>query len=355
VTHPGSERRILWALNHRTLMPDEVGILRDLGFAVFTPRVLPLGTEGRSTAVETAAHRMDLRLPPETLAVLESHPFYVRRWTPTLADIINQHFETVVTAFYRAPFTSAVKHFRGRVVARAFGREEANTYKSLTEAWSEPGLEEAIASLGERYVFGQAYSMLAEVEAPPYASRAVTLPLPPPGWVLPAAGRWTGSDGGLLFLAPLITGAAYHRANYDTIKRNFGDLPHTIFGHQIGPVDDPAVRSSPDDSALLALYAGSAAFVYPSTEARHVHYSPIEAMVVGTPVLYRRGALLDRLAGEALPGACQGLEEMHAKAAALAAGDTPLSSAIRQAQQAIIATFSREAAAKAWQGLLNGK
>ena len=76
-------------------------------------------------------------------------------------------------------------------------------------------------------------------------------------------------------------------------------------------------------------------------------------MIVGTPVLYQSGALLDRLAGEPLPGACRGLEEMRSKAAALAAGDAALSTAIRAAQQAIVATFSREAATEAWRSLLS--
>ena len=72
------------------------------------------------------------------------------------------------------------------------------------------GLEEAIASLGERYVFGQAYPMLAEVEEPPNVIRAVTLPLPAPGWVMPAAGRWTGSElGGSYSWQPSLRGAAY--------------------------------------------------------------------------------------------------------------------------------------------------
>ena len=43
-------RRLIWMLNHRTLMPDEVGLLRGLGWAVYTPRILPKG--GRSTVVE---------------------------------------------------------------------------------------------------------------------------------------------------------------------------------------------------------------------------------------------------------------------------------------------------------------
>jgi hypothetical protein len=345
-------RRILWVLNHRRLMPDELGILRSLGFAVFTPRVLPSGTDWRSTAVEENPDREALRLPPETLALLERYRFYERPWTPTLASILNEHFEAVVTALYPAPFISAVRHFRGRVIARAFGREGDANYASWIAAWQQPGLEDAIAALGSRYVFGQAYPVLAEVERPPHARRAVTLPLPAPGWVAPAAGSWTGEGRDLLFLCPLIGASDYYEAVYRRIKQVAGDIPHRIFGHQTAPVHDPAVLPPTDDAALLSLYASTAAFVYPAVEPRHLHYSPLEAMMVGAPVLYLRGALLDRMAGEALPGACAGLDEMRAKAAALARGDTALSAAIRAGQPSLLARFAPDAARAAWRRLL---
>lgn len=69
-----SPRRILWALNRRTLMPHEVRILRDLGFVVFMPRVLPRGTDDRSTAVETTSHGVGLQIPPKTLCCTGIEP-----------------------------------------------------------------------------------------------------------------------------------------------------------------------------------------------------------------------------------------------------------------------------------------
>lgn len=335
-------------------MPDEVGILRELGFSVFTPRVLPKGLEGRSTAVEPHSDRAALDLPPETLAVLERHPFYERRWTPTLANILNEHFETVVTAFYPACFTSAIRQFGGRVVARAFGREGDATYGQLIAAWGDRALNAEVAALGERYVFGQGYPFLAEVEAARHAERAVTLPIPSPGWIAPSRGRWSGGSKTLLFLCPLVGVSPYYDGIYRTIKRVFGDLSHQIFGHQPATVPDPNVIVAPGDAALLDLYAGTPCFVYPSAEARHLHYTPIEAMIVGAPVLYLRGALLDRMVGEPLPGACAGLDEMRVKAVALLNGDTALSDAVRATQAIILARVSRDVARDAWGRLLGG-
>jgi hypothetical protein len=339
-------------LNHRRLMPEELDILRSFGFVVFTPRMLPSGTEWRSAVLEANPDRQAMQLPSETLALLEGYHFYERPWTPTLSSILNEHFEMVVTAFYPAPFISAVRLFQGRVVARAFGREGGANYASLAATWQQPGLEDDIAVLGKRFVFGQAYPVLTEVEGPLLAERSVTLPIPLPSWVASAAGGWTGAGRELLFLCPLITASAYYGRVYRQIKQVAGDLPHRIFGHQTTAVNDPAVAPPTDDPTLLSLYARAAAFVYPSPEPRHLHYSPLEAMAVGVPVLYLQGALLDRLAGQVLPGACSGLDEMRAKAAALAHGDSNLSAAVRAAQSVLLERFAPDVVRAAWQRLL---
>jgi hypothetical protein len=350
----GSVSRILWALNHRTLMPDEVGLLRSLGHAVFTPRVLPRGVEGRSTSIEKTPDRAVLDLPPETLVVLETFPFYERRWTPTLVSILNEHFETVVTAFYPECFVSAVRHFRGRVIARCFGREGMATYREWTDSWGVPDFDEEIEALGERYVFGQGYPFLAEVEPPMHARRAVTLPLPAPGWAARRAGAWTGAGGFILLNIPTIAISSYYRAVYNRAKEVFDELPHRIFGHQPVPVDDPAVVASPPDDALLGLHADCAVFAYLSEEPRHLHYPPLEALTVGAPVLYLRGSLLDRLA-PGLPGGCTDLAEMRTKAAALVSGDAALSARIRAVAPTLLKPFAPDAARSAWSDLLRDR
>ncbi len=354
-------RRIFWALNHRTLMPDELSVLRELGCQVFTPRKLPLGEEGRSTRLEegAAAAGNNSWIPAKALALLEEHPFYERAWTPTISEIINRYFDVVVTAFYPTCFSSAVRNFDGLVVARAFGREAPNTYSDfikksdLIKGWEMQDMERCLSRMGERYVFGQAYPYLAEVELPLYQKRVVTLPLPAPGWVNAHAGSWHGAHQRLLFNCPIINSSPYYGAIYADIKTHFGDLPHAIFGHQLKAVDDPAVMASPADGEVLDLFSGATAFVYTSPEARHLHYSPIEAAIIGAPVLYMRGALLDRLAGQTLPGACTDLDEMRRKAQILLGGDVTLRNEIRASQAALLSSFSRASALTAWSDLLN--
>ena len=47
-------KRILWLLNHKTLMPYEAQLLLNLGFEVFVPKVIPKAVSFRSGAVDFA-------------------------------------------------------------------------------------------------------------------------------------------------------------------------------------------------------------------------------------------------------------------------------------------------------------
>jgi hypothetical protein len=343
-------RRLLWIVNHRTLMQAEVPILRELGHEVFVPKIIPGNDpEYRSGAV-TLEYDASLSVPPTALRVLNSHDFYRRGWSPTLTGILDRYFDVLVTSVsaYITPLSEATRKFRGTVVARVFGREHPRRYSELLAAGPTPLIEE-IGAMGRRFVFGQGYPNLAEIEAQQLRERAETITVPLPAHAFEHQGQWTGRDGHAIFLCPQIRGAGYYREVYDGIKRDFGDFPHRIFGRQVEVVDDPAVLPYLSDDALLDLYRGAPVFVYPSTEPRHVHYSPLEAMVVGTPVLYRRGALLDVLTHRAdLPGACADTEEMRAKGRALLGGDRRLAEAVRSAQGRVLEHFTPRLAREQW-------
>ena len=116
--------------------------------------------------------------------------------------------------------------------------------------------------------------------------------------------------------------------------------------------DDPALLPYLSDAQLTQAYISTPVFVYPSTEPRHVHYSPIEAMVIGAPVLYRRGALIDILAGRPLPGACADTAEMRANASRLIRGDDSFAREIKESQVVVVKKFSLETAARQWANTL---
>jgi glycosyltransferase involved in cell wall biosynthesis len=269
---------------------------------------------------------------------------------------MNESFQVIVTSFsgYISPLAEAARKFSGIVVARVFGREHPVRYSDIPACTNRPGLLSDLAALGDRFVFGQGYDNLAEIEEEPMRSRGHTLTVPLPAYVFGRHGGWTGGGSHILLLCPAATDGGYYQAVYSRDKKDFGDLPHLIFGRQIGPVSDPAVLPYQTDDALLDLYAAAPVFVYPSVEPRHVHYSPLEAMVVGTPVLYRRGALIDTLAGAGYqPGRCEDVTEMRGKAKRLLHGDRVLADAIRAAQPPILDSFAADLASEQWRRMFS--
>jgi hypothetical protein len=347
-------RRLLWVVNHKTLLQAEVPILRSLGWEVFVPKILPEHDPGFRSAATSDEFDAALRLPPATLAVLNRHNFIQQGWSPTVAEIVNTNFDAVVTHFsyYVISLSEAARKFHGTVIARAFGREHPRRFSEFATASGRPKLLDELAALGDRFVFGQGYANIAEVEDPPLPQRAHTITVPLPGWIYGHRDTWEGGGGNAVFLCPSIGIGGYYGDVYEAIKRDFGDLPHVIFGRQPVPVQDPAVRPYLTDDGLIALFRSAPVFVYPSTEPRHIHYSPLEAILVGTPVLYRRGTLTDVIAGSPLPGACADAAEMRDKARRLIAGDRALAEAVRATQGRILDPFASDLARNQWSAVL---
>lgn len=352
-----AKRRLLYIVNHKTLIAAEIPILRSLGWEVFVPKVLPEHDPGFRSGAITYEHDAALELHPATLRVLNRHNFIESDWPPTIEDIVNSHFEIIVSifSFYTEPLFEAAAKFRGLLIARVFGREHPRRYSEFTTESARPGVLPKLAAMGERFVFGQGYANISDIEDPPLPQRAHTIGVPLPEWLFAYRDTWVGSAGRAVFLCPNANIPGYYMELYKCIKHDFGDIPHVIFGRQPKPVPDPAVLTYLSDAELIALFQSAPVFVYPSTEPRHIHYSPLEAIIVGTPVLYRQATLMDLLAGARLPGACADVEEMRQKARRLLSGDKLFAEAIRESQQCILESFASDVVRRQWAEVLPQK
>ncbi|MGD9713065.1 MAG: glycosyltransferase [Thermomicrobiales bacterium] len=341
--------RLLWIVNHKTLMDAEVPIFERLGFSVFIPKLVPDDPGYRSARIEFR-YDHDLQLPAAALSVLNRHEFYTASWSPTLTLIINRYFDGLITSVsgFSVPVYEAIRKFQGLIVARVFGREDPARY---TTFFDDAQLD-AVNDMRSRFVFGQGFGNLAQIEDGRLAARAKTLPLAVPPLVWDRAGTWKGTQATVLLLCPNIRDSPYYARVYEGIKAEFGRFPHVIMGRQNIRPADPAVLPYMTDGELLDLYSRVAAFAYPSLEPRHVHYSPVEAMIVGCPVLYMKGGMLDFLAGNPLPGMCRTMDEMQDKIARLLESDVELRDAIIASQQSIVDTFSTDVSQSRWEEVL---
>ena len=89
---PTKAKRLLWIVNHKTLLPAEVPIFRDLGYEVFIPKIIPTHASYRSGTV-TYDYNSSLSIPRRDLEILNSHAFYgeldlYRPWSPTVRSLL---------------------------------------------------------------------------------------------------------------------------------------------------------------------------------------------------------------------------------------------------------------------------
>jgi hypothetical protein len=329
-------------------MQYEVPLLRSMGFEVFVPKIIPRTTEFRSGAVDFSFDE-SLTIPKHALRVLNSCRFYEGNWPSNVVFYMNRYFGTALVMPVEEQFRESVTKFEGNLLMRAFGlintasyhEDLRNMYGDQVFCW--------INAVHHRFWFAAGYEQLKECEPSLLAERSVYLPigLPPAFWK--NANTWTGTDRRLLLLCPSIVKNPYYAAIYKQFKREFGDLPHVIVGKQDVPVNDPNVLGFVSDQTLVDLYKTCSVLLYPSRENRHVHYFPVEANVVGTPLIFYDDSLLARICNRKVQGAVSSVAEARDLIKAILKGKADLITSIKKDQQDIAYFFSDEFCKGIWQ------
>lgn len=341
-------KRVLWLLNHRTLMPYEVKLMIELGYEVFTPKVIPTAASFRSGAVEFC-YDSSLTIPKRALARLNRFNFYEEHWPADIVTIMNRYFGTVYVIPYGKQVPEALDKFEGQIMLRAFGLDNTQTYHNVLQVLYGERVLADIARVGNRFWFAGGYDQLVEVEPLLLSEREVFLPLGVPESFWRAADSYTGTEKHILFVCPNCVTNPYYAAVYKKFKEEFGDLPHVIVGAQDVPVDDKHVLGFVTDEELARLYRESAVMYYHSNELRHVHYSPIEGAINGMPVIYFADSLLGRMTPEITLGRCATLEEARAAVQRILGGDRDYTSELILQQRALAYKFSDEYCKAVWQ------
>ena len=340
------DRRILWLMNHKTLMRFEVQLLIEMGFEVFVPKVIP--ASGFRSGAVSFDWDSSLSIPSKALAHLNDVDFYGQTWSAETARLVNRYFGVAFTMPFGVQPTEPLRHFEGQIALRAFGVTNELSYKQILEEICGPSVFGLIKSVGDRFWFAAGYENMTDCEPPLLADRGVYLPvgLPSDYWVNEQT--WRGGSGRILFLCPEVATNDYYAKAYEAFKLEFGQLPHVIIGVQNESIDDPCVRGFVSDEELIELYQTSAAFYYPSREVRHLHYSPIEAMIIGTPVVFFDDCLLSRIAGRSVAGAVRDTHGARELLSSLVAGSESVRDRIVREQHDIPSRLSHADCRPQW-------
>ncbi len=387
VTRPS--RRILWILNHTTLMEWEVPMLLDQGFEVFVPKVLPVGPNGR-TATVTDAFDSSLSLPAEDLRELNSVNFYDAPLSRRSAELINRHFEAAIVASIFPGLYFLMRAFEGRIFMRAFGHAGHFDYEGATDTvplevlddrsftpvstWpsrmfsqvrqrldgprrirSRNPVTNEMYRVRDRLHLAAAYPQIIDNERPFLRQRSVFLPVAMPESMFVKSDTWVGGNDHVLFVCPNIDQIDYYRRIYLRFKEELGQFPHLIAGRQnLEGVQSPTTTADPQILGFISrdeldrLMRECVCMFYHSQEPRHLHYHPLEAIVAGQPLIYMARGLLEALGGHRQPGLCHTYAEARAKIERLRGGDEAFRREIQEAQKTILEHFKPEYCEEVW-------
>jgi hypothetical protein len=340
-------KRILWLLCHKTLMRYEVPLLRSLGFEVFVPKIIPNTAQWQSGTVEFSFDE-SLTIPDHALKALNSCHFFQEEWPREVIFYMNRYFGTAFIMPVEG-FRESVTNFEGNLLLRAFGLINTASYHKCLKALYGEQVYCWINAVRHRFWFAAGYEQLEECEPPLLAERSLYFPigLSPAFWR--NANTWTGTQRLLLFCCPLIVNIPYQAALYKQFKREFGDFPYLIVGRQDIPVDDPHVLGFVSDQELVGLYKSCSVLLYPFHERRHVHYSPVEANVVGMPIIFYDDCLLARICNRKVQGAVSSVAEARDLIKAILKEERDLITSLKKDQQDIAYLFSDEYCKRIWQ------
>ena len=152
--------------------------------------------------------------------------------------------------------------------------------------------------------------------------------------------KWKGLNDRILFVCPRIETSDYYYRQYKAFTDDFKGFKYIIGGAQPIPSTDPSVVGFLSDEEYEDMYVNSKLMFYHSTEKRHIHYHPFEAVKNGLPLLFMGGGMLDELGGASLPGRCKSISDARAKAKKIINGNARLINAIKNSQHTLLEKMS---------------
>lgn len=337
--------RCLWLMNHRTLRAFEVPMLIDMGFEVFCPKSFPYD-EGNLSADITYEYDETLTIPDSDLEHLNEQNFYdvVSRET---MEILNKYFDVVFIGFFPKQLKMIVEGFQGVVIMQPFGLSNGLTYTQVIADTLGINFMDKIESLQDRFIFGQAYENIADIECRILKNRAMYLPLGLKNAYV--NDEWEGGDKRILFVCPRINTSPYFKKIYTDFKNNFKEYDYLIGGAQPIEVRNDAKVAGfiPNDQYAYNMKHLNVMF-YHSREERHVHYHPFEAIKCGMPLIFMSGGILDSLGGDKLPGRCKTIKEAKNKINRIMSGDKAFIRKVKSSQGVLLKRFTNEYCYEMW-------
>jgi hypothetical protein len=333
-------------------MKSEVSILRLLGYEVFVPKILP--KSGFRSGGISFEFDSQLSLPPEVLDELNKHNFFEGDWSPKLAGLINEYFDLIFVIHWPVLISEAASKFHGKILFRVYGLQNNLSYSQFVLDYGGQWLKQIFDLRQNDLILALGYSQISENEPEWLTRNSVYLPITMPDEFWSFANTHNGKSNNALFLCSNRNTSEYYARQYEQFKKVIGRNPYLVVDSSDHSDGDPNVIFRPTDQELIRLFQESSVFYSPSEDLRTTLYSPIEASIIGCPVVYHENSLLGRLTPEVKFGKVGSWEEAKSITQQIQNGDRDLSQLIVEDQKSIAQKFKISSCIETWRTNLLG-
>lgn len=339
-------KRILWLLSHVALLDMEPAVFEELGYEVYTPKI-PLFD---ISAGITYKYDKTLSLPQDVIERLNQVDFFQRNIDGEVYEILNEYFDVCIVGSTPDLLRNIINKFKGVIAYRAFGRisaEESHTLmiaKTLGVSYLKK-----IEDMGKRFFFLQISENIDEIECECFRRRSLYVPIGFKKGQLPV-NEWKGTENKILFVCPRIGISDYFKNVYNNFKHEFKEFPYIVAGSQPVRIEkDENITGYLGTDEYKKLFLDCKVMFYHSQEPRHIHYHPLEAIMVGMPLIYMAGGQLDVLGGDKLPGRCKDYSEARKKLKKVLRGDRAFINKVVKSQCKLVEKYNYDYCKDKWE------
>jgi hypothetical protein len=310
--------KIAYLINHTALNTGEVLLLQKMGHLVYTQN-----KSSRNYHVSE----------------LDSLDFY-KSQDNSVYDFFLKNFDIIMLSLPNSNFYISFSQYSSamQIYIRLFGRESNYTYEEEYKKIS------SFSNISFLYTYKDILLNEPDYSHHKYKYLGLTR-----NYSFDTFGNsWTGTQNKLLFVCSYIEENEYYTNIYYSFKKLFNNYPHTILGKQKVPLGELLLN---DDTVLTNLsfdkyvkeFQESKVMFYHSNEKRHIHYHPIEAVMIGLPVVFMANGLFDLFTNYSSAGRCVNEKEAQEKIFKILNGDDTLAKQIQSDNKKLLDFFSDDA------------
>jgi len=307
------KNNILYLLNHKVLTDFEVPILNKKGYGVYIPKSYSdLSVVNSINHATVNFYDNYIHISPRDIIELNKI-----RWfsnivlSQNIINILNNNFKYIFLTMLTQTkmMNQLIKNFNGTIYYRFFGLSGNATYRDRVNRYVSPKVK-YIFSYPEIYQYEQKLSKFFN------DNNSYVIPLGLSNSLFTKlSGTYNRKSDKIIFVCSRINSkeCKYYFDIYQNFKRNLKNFEHVILGKNNEAVlNDKTIHNNLPDNEYYSLMSSGACMYYHGKEPRHLHYHPLEAIIIGIPVIFYKQSLLSGYLNDS-PGKCASLNEVQTK------------------------------------------